>query len=159
MSESSFYQSVENTEYSASIHDADIVNLQAPTAVPVAPGAEPVAPGAHQAHPQHPQHPQGPPQAHQSQYQGHPQSPQHASPRKTKRLSAADKFDKLVDLTQGTVIGSEFNSIGLHDEEKLLIERLVDSISKLTSDMLIDSKRKPETLRRIRAAIDALDGF
>lgn len=66
---------------------------------------------------------------------------------------------KLLQVTEGTIIGQEFQDLGLADSEKQLLERLVDSLSRLTADMIIDGERKNESIKRLNRAIKALEGF
>lgn len=66
---------------------------------------------------------------------------------------------QLLQVTEGTIIGQEFQNIGLEPTEKQLLERLVDSLSRLTADMVIDSDRHDESVRRLNKAIKALEGF
>lgn len=71
----------------------------------------------------------------------------------------ADTINQLLNVTQGTLIGSEFNNLGMKVEEKRLLERLVDSLSRLTADMVLDPNRYEEGLRRLNKATKALEGF
>lgn len=70
-----------------------------------------------------------------------------------------DTLTQLLQVTEGTIIGQEFQNIGLEPNEKQLLERLVDSLSRLTADMVIDSDRHDESVRRLNKAIKALEGF
>ncbi|AMD19064.1 HBR163Wp [Eremothecium sinecaudum] len=70
-----------------------------------------------------------------------------------------DAFTNLLNATKGTLIGSEFANLGIRAEEKLALERLVDSLSRLTADMIVDPERYAEGLRRLDKATKALDGF
>ncbi|CCH45440.1 Muscle M-line assembly protein unc-89 [Wickerhamomyces ciferrii] len=86
-----------------------------------------------------------------------------------KRSSSSSAFKKghfnhetltqLLQVTEGTIIGQEFQNIGLESTEKQLLERLVDSLSRLTADMVIDSDRHDESVKRLNKAIKALEGF
>lgn len=66
---------------------------------------------------------------------------------------------ELLNMTKGTLIGSEFANLGMQVEEKRLLERLVDSLSRLTADMILDPDRYHEGLKRLKKAIKALEGF
>lgn len=70
-----------------------------------------------------------------------------------------DTINQLLNVTQGTLIGSEFNNLGMKVEEKRILERLVDSLSRLTADMVLDPNRYEEGLRRLNKATKALEGF
>ncbi|CCF57107.1 hypothetical protein KAFR_0C01120 [Kazachstania africana CBS 2517] len=82
----------------------------------------------------------------------------------SKNTRISDNFDidtlnQLLTLTRGTLVGSEFANLGMKLEEKRLLERLVDSLSRLTADMILDPERYEEGLRRLEKAAKALDGF
>ncbi|KAH3671382.1 hypothetical protein WICMUC_004679 [Wickerhamomyces mucosus] len=70
-----------------------------------------------------------------------------------------DTLMQMLQVTEGTIIGQEFQDLGLEQSEKQLLERLVDSLSRLTADMIIDSERHDESVRRLNKAIKALEGF
>ncbi|KAG0670057.1 hypothetical protein C6P45_002852 [Maudiozyma exigua] len=80
------------------------------------------------------------------------------------RTNASNSFDtntlsQLLMITKGTLVGSEFTNLGMKTEEKLALERLVDSLSRLTADMILDPDRYDEGIRRLGNAVKALDGF
>lgn len=70
-----------------------------------------------------------------------------------------DTLVQLLQITNGTIIGQEFQSLGLQTAEKQLLERLVDSLSRLTADMIVDQDRHDESVKRLSKAIKALEGF
>ena len=70
-----------------------------------------------------------------------------------------DTISQLLNVTKGTLIGSEFANLGMRTEEKRALERLVDSLSRLTADMVLDPERYSEGLRRLDKATRALEGF
>ena len=70
-----------------------------------------------------------------------------------------DTLSQLLNFTKGTLIGSEFTNLGMNIEEKRALERLVDSLSRLTADMVLDPDRYEEGLRRLDKATKALEGF
>lgn len=70
-----------------------------------------------------------------------------------------DTLSQLLNVTKGTLIGSEFANLGMKIEEKRALERLVDSLSRLTADMVLDPDRYEEGLRRLDKATKALEGF
>ena len=70
-----------------------------------------------------------------------------------------DTLSQLLNFTKGTLIGSEFTNLGMNIEEKRALERLVDSLSTLTADMVLDPDRYEEGLRRLDKATKALEGF
>lgn len=84
------------------------------------------------------------------------------SPRKSKKHVHSidiDTLNQLLNVTKGTLIGSEFTNLGMQFEERKLLEKLVDSLSRLTADMILDPDRYEEGLRRLERATKALDGF
>ena len=84
------------------------------------------------------------------------------SPRKPKKHVHSidiDTLNQLLNVTKGTLIGSEFTNLGMQFEERKLLEKLVDSLSRLTADMILDPDRYEEGLRRLEKATKALDGF
>lgn len=70
-----------------------------------------------------------------------------------------DTLNQLLSVTKGTLIGSEFAQLGMKIEEKRALERLVDSLSRLTADMVLDPDRYEEGLKRLDKATKALEGF
>lgn len=65
----------------------------------------------------------------------------------------------LLESTNGTVIGEEFTQLNLPIRQKQLVEKIVDSLSRLTLDMLVDEQRYEIGLRRLEAALRVLEGF
>ncbi|QLG71938.1 hypothetical protein HG535_0C02900 [Zygotorulaspora mrakii] len=70
-----------------------------------------------------------------------------------------DTLSQLLNVTKGTLIGAEFANLGIKVEEKRALERLVDSLSRLTADMVLDPERYQEGLKRLDKATRALEGF
>lgn len=70
-----------------------------------------------------------------------------------------DTLSQLLNVTKGTLIGAEFANLGMKIEEKRALERLVDSLSRLTADMILDPDRYEEGLKRLNKAAKALEGF
>lgn len=65
----------------------------------------------------------------------------------------------LLESMNGTVIGEEFSQLNLPIKEKQLIEKIMDSLSRLTTDMVIDSDRYEVGIERLEKALRALEGF
>ncbi|ODV69048.1 hypothetical protein HYPBUDRAFT_87261, partial [Hyphopichia burtonii NRRL Y-1933] len=65
----------------------------------------------------------------------------------------------LLESINGTVIGEEFNQLNLPIKEKQLIEKIIDSLSRLTSDMIIDENRYEVGIQRLEKALRVLEGF
>ncbi|SCV04829.1 LAMI_0H19658g1_1 [Lachancea mirantina] len=80
-------------------------------------------------------------------------------PRSEMRPFDIDTISQLLNVTKGTMIGSEFANLGMRVEEKRALERLVDSLSRLTADMVLDPERFEEGLKRLEKATRALEGF
>ncbi|KAF8004683.1 hypothetical protein HF325_000140 [Metschnikowia pulcherrima] len=59
----------------------------------------------------------------------------------------------------GTVIGEEFELLNLPMQEKQLIEKVIDSLSRLTLDMVTDNNRYAIGLERLEKAHRVLEGF
>lgn len=83
---------------------------------------------------------------------------------KKKDVKEIRKFDtdtitQLLNVTKGTLVGSEFSNLGMQTKEKQLLERLVDSLSRLTADMILEPTRFDEGIRRLNKATRALEGF
>ncbi|CCH61320.1 hypothetical protein TBLA_0E02640 [Henningerozyma blattae CBS 6284] len=66
---------------------------------------------------------------------------------------------QLLDVSKNSELGKEFSQLGMQREEKMALEKLVDSLSKLTTDMMLDPKRYEEGLRRLDKATRSLEGF
>lgn len=96
----------------------------------------------------------------QGQNQSHNQTKKIGSKHnKELRSFDIDTISQLLNVTKGTLIGSEFSNLGMKIEEKRALERLVDSLSRLTADMVLDPEKYQEGLRRLERATKALDGF
>lgn len=65
----------------------------------------------------------------------------------------------LLESINGTVIGEEFNSLNLPVQEKQLIEKIIDLLSRLTSDMVVDESRYAVGIARLEKAHRVLEGF
>lgn len=65
----------------------------------------------------------------------------------------------LLESINGTVIGEEFNQLNLPVKEKQLIEKIIDALSRLTSDMVIDDNRYEIGIQRLEKAHRVLEGF
>ncbi|EGV63463.1 hypothetical protein CANTEDRAFT_123775 [Yamadazyma tenuis ATCC 10573] len=65
----------------------------------------------------------------------------------------------LLESINGTIIGEEFNQLNLPVKEKQLIEKIVDQLSRLTSDMVLDEHRYAVGIDRLERALRVLEGF
>lgn len=65
----------------------------------------------------------------------------------------------LLESTNGTIIGEEFDQLNLPIKEKQLIEKIVDSLSRLTLDMVLDENRYEVGITRLEKAHRVLEGF
>lgn len=65
----------------------------------------------------------------------------------------------LLESVNGTIIGEEFAKLNLPVKEKQLIEKIVDSLLRLTLDMVIDEHRYDTGIKRLEKALRVLEGF
>lgn len=65
----------------------------------------------------------------------------------------------LLESINGTIIGEEFNQLNLPVKEKQLIEKIVDQLSRLTLDMVLDEQRYEIGIDRLERALRVLEGF
>lgn len=86
--------------------------------------------------------------------------------RKSARSSGAQlkpfSYNTLIHLLEsinGTVIGEEFDTLNLPIKEKQMIEKIIDLLSRLTSDMVLDENRYEIGLQRLEKAHRVLEGF
>lgn len=78
-----------------------------------------------------------------------------------KKLDTPHKFNLS---TMESLVGSmqqvnDFENLGMQDEEKKYLQLLVNNLSKLTADMILDPSKYEEGLRRLKKAALALEGF
>lgn len=78
-----------------------------------------------------------------------------------KKLNTPHKFNLS---TMESLVGSmqqvnDFENLGMQDEEKKYLQLLVNNLSKLTADMILDQSKYEEGLRRLKKAALALEGF
>lgn len=78
-----------------------------------------------------------------------------------KKLNTPHKFNLS---TMESLVGSmqqvnDFENLGMQDEEKKYLQLLVNNLSKLTADMILDPSKYEEGLRRLKKAALALEGF
>lgn len=99
--------------------------------------------------------PQSQPPQHHHKHQQQRSNP----PLQDNKQFNAHTISQLLSMTNGTLIGSEFQDLPIPTEEKRSLERLVDSLSRLTADMVLDPDRYEEGLLRLKRAIRALEGF
>ncbi|KAG0688477.1 hypothetical protein C6P40_000914 [Pichia californica] len=88
---------------------------------------------------------------------------------KSKRKSTSSKnkirpfsyetLAKLLNATDGIIIGQEFATLNIPSEEKFLIERIVDSISRLTANMMLNPARYDQSCTRLEHVLNVLEGF
>jgi len=70
-----------------------------------------------------------------------------------------DTLARLLNATDGIVIGQEFASLNMPVEEKYLLEKIVGSISRLTANMMLDPQRFDKSYARLQKALNILEGF
>lgn len=76
-----------------------------------------------------------------------------------KRPFSMQTLAKFLSSTDGIIIGNEFEGIGLDHKQRLLLEKAVDSLSRLSVGMVIDPEKQSIGTHRLERAINALDGF
>lgn len=97
------------------------------------------------------------------------QIPKRKSTTRRKRKSKTDttqlkpfSYNTLIHLLEsvnGTVIGEEFETLNLPIKEKQMIEKIIDLLSRLTLDMVLDENRYEIGLQRLEKAHRVLEGF
>lgn len=65
----------------------------------------------------------------------------------------------LLESINGAVIGEEFEALSLPVAEKQMIEKIVDLLSRLTLDMVVDKNRYEIGMQRLERAHRVLEGF
>lgn len=70
-----------------------------------------------------------------------------------------DTLAKLLNATDGIIIGQEFAALNIPTKEKFLIERIVDSISRLTANMILNPARYDQSCARLERVLNVLEGF
>ncbi|KAH3661336.1 hypothetical protein OGAPHI_006743 [Ogataea philodendri] len=70
-----------------------------------------------------------------------------------------DTLARLLNATDGIVIGQEFANLDIPADEKYLIEQIVDSISRLTANMMLNPNRYKQGCDRLERVLSALEGF
>lgn len=88
----------------------------------------------------------------------------HRSKRRSKGAAKLRPFSyntliNLLESINGTVVGEEFEQLNLPVKEKQLIEKIIDLLSRLTLDMVIDESRYDVGIGRLEKAHRALEGF
>ncbi|ODV96765.1 hypothetical protein PACTADRAFT_32263 [Pachysolen tannophilus NRRL Y-2460] len=66
---------------------------------------------------------------------------------------------KLLEATDGGIIGEEFEKLDLPLDEKRYLEKLVDAVARLATDSMTDPERKEGTIERMKQALRILEGF
>ncbi|GMG56538.1 unnamed protein product [Ambrosiozyma monospora] len=82
-----------------------------------------------------------------------------AGKKKSIRPFSYDTLARLLNATDGIVIGQEFADLQIPTEEKYLIEKIVDSISRLTANMMLNPNRYDQGCQRLEKVLNALEGF
>ncbi|ODV86932.1 hypothetical protein CANARDRAFT_184714, partial [[Candida] arabinofermentans NRRL YB-2248] len=88
----------------------------------------------------------------------HSNRTRHKSKSKIKPFSY-DTLARLLNATDGIVIGQEFANLEIPTQEKYLIEQIVDSISRLTTNMVLNPNRYDQGCERLEKVLNALEGF
>lgn len=94
--------------------------------------------------------------------QNHKSKPKTSKTKKNKNSTRPFSYSTLISLlesTNGTIVGEEFSELNLPIREKQLIEKIVDSLSRLTLEMVLDEQRYDVGIQRLEKALRALEGF
>ncbi|KAG7811992.1 hypothetical protein KL921_002258 [Ogataea angusta] len=70
-----------------------------------------------------------------------------------------DTLARLLNATDGIVIGQEFADLDIPADEKYLIEQVVDSLSRLTANMMLNPNHYKQGCERLERVLGALEGF
>ncbi|KAG7725001.1 hypothetical protein KL933_004434 [Ogataea haglerorum] len=70
-----------------------------------------------------------------------------------------DTLARLLNATDGIVIGQEFADLDIPADEKYLIEQVVDSLSRLTANMMLNPNHYQQGCERLERVLGALEGF
>ncbi|EDO15542.1 hypothetical protein Kpol_479p30 [Vanderwaltozyma polyspora DSM 70294] len=70
-----------------------------------------------------------------------------------------DTLTSLVNFENVSPVGTEFEEIGMDKEENRILQTLIEALSKLTGDMMLNPKLYNESVNRIKKATKTLDGF
>lgn len=94
----------------------------------------------------------------------HPKNIKRKTSKKKKSKDGLKPFSyhtliNLLESINGTIIGEEFNQLNLPVKEKQLIEKIVDQLSRLTLDMVLDEQRYAIGIDRLERALRVLEGF
>lgn len=89
----------------------------------------------------------------------HPKKGKASGKRESLKPFSYSTLINLLESTNGTIIGEEFGQLNLPMKEKQLLEKIVDSLSRLTLDMLIDESRYEVGITRLEKALKAVEGF
>lgn len=89
----------------------------------------------------------------------HKSLPRKLRERGSRRQFSVNTLMKLLELTNGTIIGQEFDVLEMPFREKQMLEKIVDALSRLTADMVLDELRFDEGLARMQRALNALEGY
>ncbi|GMM30862.1 Nba1 protein [Martiniozyma asiatica (nom. inval.)] len=70
-----------------------------------------------------------------------------------------DTLAGLLNATDGIVIGQEFNELNIPADEKFLLETVIDSLSRVTANMIMNPERAQQGSARLQKALGILDGY
>ncbi|CCE61172.1 hypothetical protein TPHA_0A00870 [Tetrapisispora phaffii CBS 4417] len=65
----------------------------------------------------------------------------------------------LVDASKQNCLGNEFMDLGMKEQEKQSLQHLIDALSRLTADMVLDPTKYEQGLERLKKATRSLEGF
>lgn len=100
---------------------------------------------------------------HHGHYSSKPRSRRHHRHDETKKRERSNRipFDtpsmqRLLDLSKDTF---KLRDLDIPPTERILIEKFVDSLARLSADIATDYKKRPEGIRRLHNALRAIEGW
>lgn len=82
-----------------------------------------------------------------------------SSSKKSMKPFSYNTLARLLNATDGIVIGQEFATLDMPKEERYLLEKIVSSISKLTANMMVNPNRYDQSCARLERVLNVLEGF
>ncbi|KAK5779387.1 Nba1p PWA37_004264 [Arxiozyma heterogenica] len=68
-------------------------------------------------------------------------------------------LSQLISIANTSTVGMEFDRLSIPNEEKMLLEQFIDTLSRLAVDIFLDPSRRTEILKRLDSATRVLEGF
>lgn len=68
-------------------------------------------------------------------------------------------LSQLISIANTSTVGVEFDRLAIPNEERILLEQLIDTLSRLAADIFLDPSRRTEILKRLDSTTRVLEGF